>query len=387
MRIYPQGAVSAVYNTGMKIARVTAWSVHLPYAEGAYRMAGDRSSTGMDVVAVRVVADDGTVGIGESGTTGVTFDAHDAHGQITGVQHLAPVILGADPQSPASVHRRMTAALTGHPYVKSAIDIAVWDLAARAAGVPLWKLLGGEGPEVTPLYRPVQGATPDACRTKAAERLAQGYQRLQVKVGDDPVNDAQRVLAVRDAVGPDVVIYADANCGFSLSAARRFVRELGPDGAGVFLEQPCATLLDCAHLRDSWAGPMVIDENIVSLAALLEAHRLGIADGVTVKLTRVGGITPARLIRDVAVELGIGVTVEDASGCDLADTTFAHMNASTPARLRVHSVDFDSWVTLTFVDGPSPRDGSFLRPQADAPGLGLTLKEELLGDPFVDVRL
>jgi cis-L-3-hydroxyproline dehydratase len=171
-----------------------------------------------------------------------------------------------------------------------------------------------------------------------------------------------------------------------LSAARRFVRELGPDGAGIFLEQPCATLADCARLRSSWTGPMVMDETIVSLGALLEAHRLGVADGVTVKLTRVGGVTPAVTIRDVAVELGIGVTVEDASGCALADSTFAHMNASTPGPLRVHTVDFDSWVTITHVEGPSPRDGSVLRPQAEAPGLGMQLREDVLGDPFLDVR-
>ncbi len=347
-------------------------------------MAGDRVTTGMDAVVVRVVADDGTIGIGESGTVGVTFDAHHAAGQVAGVTTLASAVLGADPRAPQAVHRRMNAALTGHPYAKSPIDIAVWDLAARSAGLPLWKLLGGDGPEPTPLYRPVQGATPGDAVTKAHERLSQGYQRLQVKVGDDPIVDAQRVLAVRAAVGDEIVIFADANCGFSLSAARRFVRELGADGAGVFLEQPCATLSDCAHLRDSWIGPMVIDECITSLASLIEAHQMGIADGVTVKLTRVGGITPAIAIRDVAVQLGINVTVEDASGCNLADTTFAHLNASTPARLRTHTVDFDSWVTITHVDGPSARDGSFLRPQADSPGLGLTLREDVLGDPFVD---
>ncbi|HEY4607987.1 MAG TPA: enolase C-terminal domain-like protein, partial [Ilumatobacteraceae bacterium] len=207
----------------------------------------------------------------------------------------------------------------------------------------------------------------------------------QVKVGDDPILDAQRVLAVRAAVGSEIVIFADANCGFSLSSARRFVRELGSDGAGIFLEQPCATLTDCALLRSSWSGPMVMDETIVSVAALIDAHRLGVADGVTVKLTRVGGITPAVTIRDLAVELGIGVTVEDASGCDLADTTFAHLNASTPARLRVHTVDFASWVTINHVEGPSPRDGSVLRPQAGRPGLGLTLRDDVLGEPFLDV--
>jgi L-alanine-DL-glutamate epimerase-like enolase superfamily enzyme len=250
----------------------------------------------------------------------------------------------------------------------------------------LWQRLGGDGPEPTSLYRPVQGPTPADAVASAHTRLGQGYRRLQVKVGDDPIVDAHRVLAVRAAVGDEIVIFADANCGFSLSAARRFVRELGPGGAGIFLEQPCAALAECALLRASWAGPMVMDETIVSLPALLEAQRLGVADGVTVKLTRVGGITPAITIRDAAVELGIGVTVEDASGCDLADTTFAHVNASTPARLRVHTVDFASWVTINHVEGPTPRDGSVLRPHAHAPGLGLTLRDDVLGAPFLDIR-
>jgi cis-L-3-hydroxyproline dehydratase len=374
----------------MKINRVTAWAIHLPYVEGSYRMSGDRVTTGMDAVVVRVTAEDGTVGIGESGTVGVTYDSMNFPGQVAGITTLASAVVGADARNPRSTFRRMTAAVTGHPYAKSPIDIAVWDLAARLSGMPLWKMLGAEGPEETALYRPVQGASPELSAVKARERLAQGYRRLQVKVGDDPIIDAQRVLAVRDAVGPDVVIFADANCGFSLSSARQFVRELsvrelGVGGAGIYLEQPCATLGECAQLRSSWDGPMVMDETIVSMAALLEAHRLGVADGVTVKLTRVGGITPATLIRDVAVELGIGVTVEDASGCNLNDMTFAHVNASTPAARRVHSVDFDSWVTITHVDGPSPRHGSFLRPDAELPGLGLTLKPECFGDPFVDI--
>jgi cis-L-3-hydroxyproline dehydratase len=370
----------------VKIARVTAWSVHLPYVEGAYRMSGDRVTTGMDAVVVRVTADDGTEGIGESGTVGVTYDAQYLAGQITGVAALAPVILGTDPRRPAAVHRLMTRALTGHPYCKSPIDVAVWDLASRLEGVPLWSRLGGDGPEATPLYRPVQGTTPQDVRATAVTRLGQGYRRLQVKVGDNPIADADRVLAVRDTVGPDVVIFADANCGFSVADARRFVRGLGSDGAGISLEQPCATLTECAQLRSSWDGPMVIDESIVSIAALIEAHRLGVADGITIKLTRVGGITPAVTIRDLAVELRIGVTVEDASGCNLADQTFAHLNASTPANRRVHSVDFDSWVTVTLVTGPSARDGSSLRPDAELPGLGVNLDLDALGTPFVDLR-
>jgi cis-L-3-hydroxyproline dehydratase len=367
------------------IERITAWMVHLPYVEGTYRMSGDRITTGMDALVVRLVDDDGTVGIGESGTIGVTYDAAYPGGQIAGLDLLGPSVLGCDPRSPQSVARAMHRAMSGHPYAKAGIDMACWDLAARLAGVPLWQLLGGDGPEPTPLYRPVQGATPEEAAAKALERLSQGYPRLQVKVGDDPLIDAARVLAVRAAVGPDVPIYADANCGFLLGAARTFIRALGSDGAGVHLEQPCPTLDDCIALRSIWGGPMVLDENMVSLGALLAGYRAGVADGITIKLSRVGGITPAKLMRDVAVDLGISITIEDAGGGDLVTMAFAHLNGSTPSRNRAHSVDFGNWVTSSPVTGPPSRHGGYLVPQSDTPGLGVTLIEDQLGDPVYDL--
>ena len=367
------------------IERITAWLIHLPYAEGTYRMSGDRITTGMDALVVRLVADDGTVGIGESGTIGVTYDSAFPGGQRAALDLLGPGVVGCDPRSPHSVARAMHGALSGHPYAKAGIDMACWDLAARLAGVPLWQLLGGDGPEPTALYRPVQGATPEEAAAKAAERIAQGYQRLQVKVGDDPLVDAARVLAVRAVTGPEVPIFADANCGFLLGAARAFIRALGRHGAGISLEQPCATLDDCIALRSIWGGPMVLDESMVSLAALLAAHRAGIADGITIKLTRVGGITPAKLMRDVAVELGVAVTIEDAGGGDLVTMAFAHLNGSTPARHRVHSVDFGNWVTSSPVSGPVSRHGAFLVPQSDDSGLGMTLIDDQLGDPIYDL--
>jgi L-alanine-DL-glutamate epimerase-like enolase superfamily enzyme len=367
------------------IERITAWMVHLPYAEGTYRMSGDRITTGMDALVVRLVADDGTVGIGESGTIGVTYDAAYPGGQRAGLDLLGPGVVGCDPRSPQSVARAMHRSLSGHGYAKAGIDMACWDLAARLAGVPLWQFLGGDGPEPTPLYRPVQGATPEEAEAKARERMSQGYLRLQVKVGDDPLVDAARVLAVRAAVGPDVPVYADANCGFLLGAARTFVRALGPGGAGVHLEQPCATLDDCIALRSIWGGPMVLDESIVSLGALLAAHRAGAADGITIKLSRVGGITPAKLMRDVAVELGISITIEDAGGGDLVTMAFAHLNGSTPSRNRAHSVDFGNWVTSSPVSGPVSRQGGFLVPQSDSPGLGMTLIEDQLGEAVYDL--
>ena len=127
---------------------------------------------------------------------------------------------------------------------------------------------------------------------------------------------------------------------------------------------------------------------MVSLGALLAAHRAGVVDGITIKLTRVGGITPAKLMRDVAVELGIAVTIEDAGGGDLITMAFAHMNGSTPARNRAHTCDFGELGHLVARHRASRRGTErSIVPQSDETGLGMTLVEDQLGDPVYDLAL
>jgi L-alanine-DL-glutamate epimerase-like enolase superfamily enzyme len=180
------------------------------------------------------------------------------------------------------------------------------------------------------------------------------------------------------------VLFADANGGFTTAAARRFLDATAD--LDYTLEQPCATYDECRRVRPACGRPLVLDESIESLADLLRAHADGVADGVTVKLSRVGGITPAALIRDVAVELGVAVTVEDGGGGSIDTAAIVHLSLGTPERLRLHTCDFHTWVTTDAAEGmPDPRDGGLAPPQA--PGLGVTVRPERLGEPFVDVGL
>ena len=127
---------------------------------------------------------------------------------------------------------------------------------------------------------------------------------------------------------------------------------------------------------------MLLDESSVSLAALLAAWRDGAADGVTIKLSRVGGITPATLIRDTAVQLGLRVTVEDTGGADIDTAAMLHMTLSTPAAQRGPTVDFNAWVTVQNASGLPAPDGGRLAPAA-GPGLGVEVLEDRLGEPFL----
>ena len=218
--------------------------------------------------------------------------------------------------------------------------------------------------------------------TLARELVADGYRRLQVKVGTAPEADADRLAAVRDAVGDEIVLYADANGSFTSSAARRFLRATR-DLEYVF-EQPCRTYAECASVRRDCDRPLVLDESIVALDDLLRAHRDGVADGVTLKLQRVGGITRAVLMRDVAVELGLETTVEDAGGASLATAAVVHVGLGTPERLRVHTCDFHTWVDVDHGTGLPPRSDGCQAPPP-GPGLGIEVDVAALGAPALQV--
>jgi len=366
----------------VRIVRVLGYRLWLPFAEGSYGVSGDRASAGFDSTVVAVHTDDGIVGWGEMAPLGSTYDPAFPAGVRAGLAEVAPAALGLDPRGPVLLARALDERLKGHPYAKSALDMASWDAAGKAAGLPLAELLGGRFGDSVELYRAVAPATPDEMAQRARRYLELGVRRLQVKVGDDPALDRERLRAVREAVGPDVPLFADANGGWTTGQARRFL--LGLDDERVTVEQPCASIEECAALRPHCPWPLVLDEAIDSPAALMRAHSLGVADGVTIKIARVGGISPARVLRDVAVALRIPVTVECTGGAEIDTAAIAHLSLSTPEMLRVHSVDFHNWVTVSNATGMPPSEGGRMR-APEAPGLGVEPRLDVLGEPFLDV--
>jgi L-alanine-DL-glutamate epimerase-like enolase superfamily enzyme len=147
------------------------------------------------------------------------------------------------------------------------------------------------------------------------------------------------------------------------------------------LEQPCAGHDANLAVRRATDRPFVLDESIDSLAALLRAHSAGLVDGITIKIARVGGLTPARLIRDVAVELGLEVTVEDTGGAQIDTAAIAHLALSTPEPQRTHTVDFHHWVTVANGVADLPCVGGRMGAPT-TPGLGVEVDVDALGPPL-----
>jgi cis-L-3-hydroxyproline dehydratase len=362
------------------ITEVAVFRQWQPFTDGSYTCSGGRSAEGFDSTIVRLTTDAGVVGWGEMAPLGSFYDPSFAAGAREGLRVLAPVVIGLDPRSPAAVHRVMDLHLNGHPYAKSALDMACWDVAAQAAGLPLVDLLGGRHGETVPLYRSVAQASPEDMAAKAAAYVAQGYRRIQVKVGLDVGTDIDRMAAVCEVLPAGTVVYADANASWLPAQARQFLRATR-DLDYVF-EQPCAGYEGNLAIRGACDRPLVLDETIDSLAALVRAHADHLVDGITIKIARVGGVTPARLLRDVAVELGLMVTVEDTGGAQIDTAAIAHLALGTPEGNRAHTVDFHHWVTVANGEADLPcDDGAMGCPTP--PGLGVSVDSAAFGSPVL----
>lgn len=367
----------------MKITRVTAWAQWQPFVDGSYTCSGGRSAEGFDSTLVRISTDLGVEGWGEYAPLGSFYDPAFVGGAREGLRLLAPLVLDTDPRTHDARARLMDLHLNGHPYAKSALDMACHDAAAKALGLPLAEALGGRYGETVPLYRSVAQDKPAVMAARARAYVAAGYRRIQVKVGLDVAEDIERMHQVLDVLPAGTVVYADANAAWLPAQAREFLR--ATRDLAYTLEQPCASFEENANVRAACDRPMVLDESIDSLQALLRAQRERLVDGVTIKIARVGGITRARLMRDVAVDCGLGVTIEDTGGAQIDTAAMAHLSLGVPLTHRTHSCDFHHWVTVANARFDLRCEGGSMDAPR-APGLGVEVDAAAFGTPFLNLQ-
>src|SRR5207249_781997 len=206
-------------STSMRITRITAYKVDLPLHEGSYKWSGGKAVTVFDSTVVCVETDAGITGWGEVCPLGPFYLPAYAAGVRAGIKELGPHLLGEDPLQLQKLNRRMDAALKGHAYVKSGIDMACWDILGKVTGQPVCTLLGGRFGDDFILYRAISQEAPDAMAGRVAEYRAQGYRRFQLKVGGDPADDVERIRAVASKLQPGDRLIADANTGWLMHDA------------------------------------------------------------------------------------------------------------------------------------------------------------------------
>lgn len=370
------------FGANMRIARIAAYQVDLPLREGSYNWSGGKSVSVFDSTIVRVETDAGLTGHGEVCPLGPYYLPAYAEGVRAGLKELAPHLIGEDPMQLSRLNRTMDAALKGHPYVKSGLDVACWDILGQAAGQPICHLLGGRYDEDFVLYRAISQQSPDEMADRVAAYRKQGYRRFQLKVGGDPETDVARIRAVAAELETGDKLIADANTGWLMHEAARVVRAV--QDVDVYIEQPCPSYAECLSIRRRTAHPFVLDESIDGIDVLLRGHADRAMDVVNIKISKFGGLTKARQARDLCVSLGIAVTIEDSWGGDVTTAAIAHLAHSTPTELLFTATDFNSYVTVSTADGaPQRTQGRLSAPTS--PGLGISPKMDVLGEPVIDV--
>jgi len=360
----------------MVITQIKCYQVDLPLHEGSYKWSGGNSVEVFDSTVVEVITDDGVSGYGEVCPLGAAYLPAYAAGARTGIAELAPQLIGLDPTQLSLINYAMDSAMRGHPYVKSAIDVACWDILGKVCGQPVVSLLGGRYDSSFALYRAISQESPEKMAEMVGRYRSQGYTKFQLKVGGDPDTDIERIRLASAQLKRGDVLVADANTGWTQHQAIRVagaVRDVD-----VYIEQPCMSYEECLAVRTHTDRPFILDEVIDEISQVLRGHHDRAMDIINLKISKVGGLTKARQIRDLCVSLGIAMTIEDTWGGDIVTTAIAHLAHSTPPALLFSSTDFNSYVTVSIADGAPQRDGGRLAaPQA--PGLGITPRMDILG--------
>ncbi len=363
----------------MKITRITVWALELPLSEPYWLSGGRLKFERLDSTFVRLDTDEGVSGWGEGCPWGTTYLPAHGPGIRSGIETLAPAILGRDPRSLRAINEAMDVQLPGHLYVKSAIDMACWDILGQVAGMPLWQLFGGTDATPVAVNSSISTGTPDEMIALIRSASQRGYRTHSAKLGGhDIAADIARIEAINGALPTNEKVTFDINRAWTPGVA---VQVLNSVAARDWVEQPCETLDQCAQVARRVANPIMLDECLHTFQDHLDAWRLGACEGVKVKPNRVGGLTKALQIRDFGVSVGWQMHIEDLGGSALADTAAIHLAASTPEANRLASWLCHYHLSVDPVPGQGARNQNGFATPPSAPGLGVVPETDRLGEP------
>ena len=257
--------------------------------------------------------------------------------------------------------------------------MACWDIAGQATGLPIADLMGGGSRTPHPIASSVGAKTVEETHAVMDRYRRRGYIAHSVKIGGDVAHDIARVRDVEDTRREGEIVLYDVNRGWTRQQALQVMSAC--EDLNVMFEQPCETLDDIAAISGKHASPVSVDESLVTLQDATRVARDGLAEIFGIKLNRVGGLTKAARIRDIALAHGIDMFVMATGGSVLADAEALHLAATIPDA-SCHAVwACQDMLTVDIAAGRGPRniDGHLRLPEE--PGLGVHPDEDALGDP------
>ena len=367
----------------MKITQIDVYQVNYKLIDQKYAWSRGHAVTSFISTIIKISTDEGLRGFAEVCPLGSAYMEAYARGVPSGVGEIGPLLLGQDPLQINVINNLMDSALSGHNYIKSPLDIACWDILGQTAGLPICNLLGGCFVSSFPLYRAISQGSSREMADDVARFREEGYRRFQLKVGGDPDKDIKRINAVLKVIQPGDILVADANTGWLMHKALRVVNAL--EGEDLYIEQPCSTIEECLAVREHTNLPMVLDEVIKGIGSLMSAYNQRAMDVVNLKISRLGGLTRTKQMRDLCESLGIAMTIEDSWGGDITTAAIAHLVGSTQPEFYFTSTDFNSYNDVRLAeDAPMRKEGKLEVPSG--PGLGISVDEKKLGKPVLTLK-
>lgn len=384
----------------MKITRVSATRITMPVPPVPYpteragtklewdgrrsRLSPGRPLPILEYCIVRIDTDDGVTGFGES-QADIGFFGESVEAVCAAVDgYLGPQLVGKDPLDREFLLHSID--YRGNSCARSGIDLALHDLIGKILQVPVSVLLGGAHRMRVAVALEVAGGSPADMAARCREFMGQGVRAFKPKIGGLPEADAERLVAIREAVGPEACLRADANQGYTPKEAIRLCRIL--DAAGVdleVLEQPVPAwdLEGMAAVRRAVDTPIEADESCYTVHDALRIVRTEAADVLNIKLGKAGGLYAAKKIAVIAESAGLGCVVGTAFGLGLEIAAKLHLAASTV--VVGDAVEFTE-LALHRNLLESPHNGSLSLPLTDGclavptgPGLGVELDRDDVG--------
>lgn len=359
----------------MKIVGIDCYAVRLPLIKPFIISYGTYSH--VESILVRLTTDTGLVGWGEATpdpyVTGESWAS--THAMLR--HDLLPLLPGQNPLRREAIHARLDGLVIGAPSAKAAIDLALWDIAGKHTGLSVAALLGGPVRDTLVWHATLSIGEPAAMAAEARAAVAAGHTELKMKVGAARLaDDVNRIMAVREAIGPDIALMVDANQGWRDPAtAIRAIHAIAP-AAPVWVEQAIRAddFAGLAEVRRATGLAQMADEGVHTARDGLRVVELRAADLINVKLMKTGGITQA--IRLIAVCEAAGLRCMVGSMVESTIATAAGVQVALARRAVVANglvgpvmLAEDLATGLTYADGT-------IRADPDAPGLGVTVDEE-----------
>jgi L-alanine-DL-glutamate epimerase-like enolase superfamily enzyme len=311
----------------LKITRIETIPIRVPLkAEFAIRSGRGGAHTVSPFLLVKVHTDEGVIGVGEASCT-PRWSGED---QVTGAHlirtYLEPLLIGEDPTRIEHLTAKFRLAFAGNYFTKSAVEMALWDIAGKVANKPVYEMLGGRLREFVPTKWSVSGVQPEKAAEIARWAIGKGFKAMKVKVGIEPDGDVARVRAVREAIGPQIKLGVDANGGWGAEDAVKTIERLCEFNI-YFAEQPVSPedVAVMADVRKKIRVPVIADESVYTLQDAMTLARLGAADVLSIYVGKAAGIGPAKKIADFAQKAGLKSTVGSNLELGVGSAAMVHL--------------------------------------------------------------